>query len=344
MAFSAGNFSRLYNWVDDKNNGIKINATRMDAEMDGMATGLSTCLLKDGTQTVTANIPMATFKFTGLGSGSAATDSANLGQVQSRATAYAVGAGSANAQTLTLSPAITAYAAGQSFNFTAGATNTGATTLAVNGLTAKSIKKLDGATALTAGDIVSGGTYRVTYDGTNFVLSSTPKSLSLAGTLAVTGAVTLSSTLGVTGTLTGAAITGTNITASGTLTGATAAGAMVATSVQAQAETAGKLLTADLSKYPPYAVKAFCSVASNGSLASSGYGVTASGQSSTGVYTVGLDSSYIATPILPMAVMVDVIGFIRISSFNSTTVTVRTYNSSGAAADAQFVFYAVSTG
>ena len=57
MAFSGGTFSRLYSWASDQSNGIKIRADRMDAEMDGMATGLSTCLLKDGTQTATARIP-----------------------------------------------------------------------------------------------------------------------------------------------------------------------------------------------------------------------------------------------------------------------------------------------
>lgn len=41
MAFSGDVFTRLYNWVTDKNNGVKIQAARMDAEFDGIATGLS---------------------------------------------------------------------------------------------------------------------------------------------------------------------------------------------------------------------------------------------------------------------------------------------------------------
>lgn len=59
MPFSGGTFSRLYSWASDQAAGIKIRADRMDAEMDGMATGLSTALLKDGTQTATARIPFA---------------------------------------------------------------------------------------------------------------------------------------------------------------------------------------------------------------------------------------------------------------------------------------------
>jgi hypothetical protein len=35
--------------------------------LNDIASALSTCVLKDGTQTITANIPMATFHFTGLG-------------------------------------------------------------------------------------------------------------------------------------------------------------------------------------------------------------------------------------------------------------------------------------
>ena len=59
MAYSSGTFSRLYDWTDDRDNGIKIRADRMDAEFDGIATGLTTALLKDGTQTATAKIPFA---------------------------------------------------------------------------------------------------------------------------------------------------------------------------------------------------------------------------------------------------------------------------------------------
>jgi hypothetical protein len=57
MAFSSGTFSRLHDWTTDRDAGIKISASRTDAEFDGIATGLTTCILKDGTQTLTAMIP-----------------------------------------------------------------------------------------------------------------------------------------------------------------------------------------------------------------------------------------------------------------------------------------------
>ncbi len=80
MAFSSGVFSRLYNWVTDRNAGTKILAARMDAEMDGFATGLSNCILKDGTQTITANIPFNGFKATGLADATTSGDAVHLGQ------------------------------------------------------------------------------------------------------------------------------------------------------------------------------------------------------------------------------------------------------------------------
>jgi len=85
MAFSSGTFSRLYNWTTDKANNVKIRADRMDAELDGIATALSTCILKDGTQTVTATIPWNSQGLTGVGNltvtGSTASTNTTTGAV-----------------------------------------------------------------------------------------------------------------------------------------------------------------------------------------------------------------------------------------------------------------------
>lgn len=55
----SGTFTRVHNWVTDKNALVKITASRMDAEDDGIATGLSTTICKDGQTTTTAVIPFA---------------------------------------------------------------------------------------------------------------------------------------------------------------------------------------------------------------------------------------------------------------------------------------------
>ena len=62
--------------------GTVISSTEVDANNAAMGTALTGSIAADGQTTITGNLPMATNKFTGLGAGSASTDSANLGQVQ----------------------------------------------------------------------------------------------------------------------------------------------------------------------------------------------------------------------------------------------------------------------
>lgn len=64
-----------------------------------------------------------------------------------------------------------------------GSTNTGAATLAVDGLAAVSIVKKDGSTALSAGDLAAGEIADLLYNGTNWVwLNSVGDSVALTGT------------------------------------------------------------------------------------------------------------------------------------------------------------------
>lgn len=84
-------------------------------------------------------------------------------------------AGTANALTLTLKhaeAALTAYAAGQRFQFKATATNTGAVTARINGLAAMAVKKsgVAGLEDLVGGDIRAGALYDLNFDGTYFQL------------------------------------------------------------------------------------------------------------------------------------------------------------------------------
>lgn len=177
MAFNgSGTFNRIYNWTTDAGNGINIEASRMDGEDNGFATGLSNCITKDGQTTITANIPFNSKKITGLANGSARTDSIALGQVQdnSYGTLGTLG-GSADTYTASPSPAITAYATGSEFNLKVNADNTGASTLNISAVGAKNIKKYDGAGSkldLEAGDLQQDQYYKVTYDGTDFILDN----------------------------------------------------------------------------------------------------------------------------------------------------------------------------
>ena len=83
---------------------------------------------------------------------------------------YAVDTGAANTLTVALSPAVTAYTAGLVVRTVALNTNTGATTLIVNGVTpAQTVITTDG-NALAENRILAGGLYVFVHDGTDFQL------------------------------------------------------------------------------------------------------------------------------------------------------------------------------
>ncbi len=147
--------------------GTVISSTAFNALTADLATGLSTCLTKDGQTTPTANIPMGNNKVTGLGAGTDATDAANLSQVQSTVVKLIGSVSGTDTITGSLTPSLGAYATGQMFYFVAAGDNTGAVTLNINSLGAKNVTK-NGTTALTAKDIKSGQTVVVIYDGTRF--------------------------------------------------------------------------------------------------------------------------------------------------------------------------------
>lgn len=172
MAFNGnGQFIRLYSWVNDAINGLKISSTRMDAEMDGMATGLSACITKDGQTTPTANLPMGSFIHTGVGSASARTQYASAAQVQDGGLTYgAGGSGTGDVITFNTTLVFAAYTAGQTFSFIALAANTGPVTVNINSLGAKAVTK-NGSAALVANDIpAAGALVLIEYDGTQFQL------------------------------------------------------------------------------------------------------------------------------------------------------------------------------
>ena len=144
----SGTYSNPYpNFIS----GTVISSSQVDSNNSDIATALTQSIAVDGQSVVTGDIPLATHKFTAMKVGTAATDSLSLGQAQAEAFVWCgTAGGSADAITLSPSPAITAYAAGQRFVWMAsGNTNTGATTVAISGL--GTIALQDNGAALTAG-------------------------------------------------------------------------------------------------------------------------------------------------------------------------------------------------
>lgn len=151
--------------------GTTISSTVHNNTLSDIATALSDSLAKDGQTTPTANLPMGGYAHTGVGDATARTQYAKVSQIQDGGYVTLSSVSGTNTITATCAPAITAYAAGQSFKFTAAGANTGAVTLNINSLGAKAVTK-EGATALAAGDIASGAVVWVDYDGTRFQLTS----------------------------------------------------------------------------------------------------------------------------------------------------------------------------
>jgi hypothetical protein len=148
--------------------GTVISSTAFNSLTADLANGLSTAITKDGQTTVTNNIPMAGFKITGLGAATVGTDAARYSQIQGGTDKLITVTGT-DTLTGSLTPALTAYAAGNQFSFVVANTNTGAVTINIDGVGSKSITRT-GSTALVAGDMVAGQVVLIEYDGTRFQL------------------------------------------------------------------------------------------------------------------------------------------------------------------------------
>lgn len=192
----ARNGSGTYNRpVSDYVFNTVISETDVNTEMDQIATALSDSIAKDGQTNPTANLPMATYKHTGVGNASARDQYAAAGQVQdSSFIDCGTAGGTKNALTLTPSPAITAYASGQTFRFKVGSTSSDSTvTVAVSGLATKAVEIDD--SALSSSVVLEANKhYEIKYDGTAFQATR----LSGGGLTAVDG-VTIENTGGAIG-------------------------------------------------------------------------------------------------------------------------------------------------
>lgn len=185
--------------------GTTISSSQVNSNNSTIVDELTNSIPRDGQAAPTANIPFGGFKITNIGSGSAATDSANLGQIQAQAYVWCgTAGGTKNALTLSPSPAITAYAAGQVFRFQAGSTQSDSTvTVAVSGLTTKAIYN-NGAALSSTIYIEASKFYEIIYDGTQFELNKiqTPigSALSVAS-LTASGNVSAAALIPTSGTI-----------------------------------------------------------------------------------------------------------------------------------------------
>ncbi|WP_343714043.1 hypothetical protein [Inquilinus sp.] len=147
------------------------------------ADALTDSLSRSGKGGMQADLNMGGKKVTNVGNSSASSDAVRRDQAIAfaREAQYGgVSTGSANAHAITLSPTLTTLPDGLIITFRAGFTNTGATTLDVNGLGGRTIRREDG-TVLQAGDIVAGGIVAVLTNNTSalFILLNPRTSVAL---------------------------------------------------------------------------------------------------------------------------------------------------------------------
>lgn len=158
-------------WAGDASNNIGIEAGRHDTQDTDFQDGINACLNKNGLNSPTTNLPMGGFRHTGVGNGVARTDYAAVGQVQDSSVQWGgTSGGTSTAFTISLTPAITAYAAGQVIRWIANAAVTGAATINVNSLGTKTLQRQG--TALAGNEFKANDIVEMVYDGTNFQITS----------------------------------------------------------------------------------------------------------------------------------------------------------------------------
>lgn len=163
-------------------NGVNASASDWALLLDDLAAALTGSLAADGQTPVGGNMNFGGYRVTDLGAATAASDAATLAQTQDGASTVlgTVSGTASNAITALVVPTPgSAYPNGALYKFVPDGTNTGATTLAINGLTAKNIF-WNGA-ALVGGELRSGVPVLVEYDGTQFNLVGSSAFLNVGG-------------------------------------------------------------------------------------------------------------------------------------------------------------------
>lgn len=238
-----------------------------------------------------------------------ALSTAAIEAIQNEAYQYAVDSGAANAYAVTLSVAPT-LAAGTTIFMKAVNSNTGASTIAVNGGAAKSITK-QGSSPLTGGEITGGQVVLLTYDGVDFQLiggtgggggsgTVTSVALTMPTEFSVSGSpVTSSGTLAVT-----KATQSPNLVYAGPASGSAAAPTFRAlVSADLPAISAGGLFSPIISSVPTIAGLSMPTAYNQSgtfTIADTAMGVGMS-DTTTGIKTEGIVGAYPATPFTATA-------------------------------------------
>lgn len=77
----SGNFTRLHNWEEDRQNDVEIMSDRHDEEDDNFAEGLNECFLRDGRTAMKGDLNVGNYQVKNVAQATADSDAVNLSQV-----------------------------------------------------------------------------------------------------------------------------------------------------------------------------------------------------------------------------------------------------------------------
>jgi hypothetical protein len=168
---TAGGFTGSATWQNQRDSTVNIYASNHDEHDQDLADAITSSLSKDGQTTPTANLPMGTYRHTGVGAPSARDQYATVAGIQDGAYVWCgTSTGSSNAYAVSAPITMASLVGGSRLNFFANHDNTGAATLNVNGIGAVPIRSaISSSVAISKGLIPSGAIIEVVYDSGNNV-------------------------------------------------------------------------------------------------------------------------------------------------------------------------------
>lgn len=172
MPFNSGTYTAPANSWNPAVGGTTVDSADWNSTQSDYETGLSTCWLKDGTQTATANFNFSGFKWTNVNTNSGSTSRSEFTSGATLQDGAPLDAGytggTSTAFTATLSPAISAYADKQCFRVIFNAASGATPTINFNSVGAKKIywNNSGATTQVTTGDIPINYPAELRYDST----------------------------------------------------------------------------------------------------------------------------------------------------------------------------------
>lgn len=201
----SGQYSLPYDWNDDKANGIKVLASRMQAQDEDIGTALTGSLAADGQTPLTGNLDFNNNKAVDLADGANLGDAINVSQAQTgEAQFYGVSTttpAGTNGEDYDVAAfsTISVYPTYVRFSFICHFTCIVNPNLRIDALATKTLKKTNGAsgyTALVAGDMVADKEYIAVYNEdistTDIIIENTESAIVQSNDLIENLAVTTS--------------------------------------------------------------------------------------------------------------------------------------------------------